>query len=263
MTATCGAGLQVWRDPAAEGSWNMAADEALSRFAEQTGQVLMRLYGWQPNTVSLGSFQGLAAAQGVSQLEGWPLVRRPSGGGAIVHGTDLTYGLAVPAEHPWSQRTEDLYAAVHSALVAELSERGLEARLAASDPTRAEEFFCFSRRSFGDVVVQQPGGGAPARDDKVLGSAQRRLAGVVLQHGSLLLRKHPLMSGAASHPGLAELAGVAESDTDMMVRGWLERLAASLGGDLRECAGPSWKSHDVDVVAKARRYASQDWLSRR
>jgi lipoate-protein ligase A len=241
----------------------MAADEALSHLAEQTGQVLMRLYGWHPATVSLGSFQGLATAHRVSLLGGWPLVRRPSGGGAIVHGTDVTYGLAVPTDHPLSRRAEDLYAAVHSALVAELRERGLNAKLATADPTRAEEFFCFSRRSFGDVVVGQPDGSADAGDNKVLGSAQRRLAGVVLQHGSLLLQRHPLMSGAGSHPGLADLAGVDQAATDPMVRGWLVRLATSLGGDLREQVGPSWKSHNFDVGSRATRYASQDWLSRR
>lgn len=260
---TCRAGLQVWWDPAAEGSWNMAADEALSQFAEQTGQVLMRLYGWDPDTVSLGSFQSLTVAENVGLLEKWPLVRRPSGGGAIVHGTDLTYGLAVPATHPWSRRTEDLYAAVHSALVDELNERGLNATLADADSTRDEEFFCFSRRSFGDVVVRPSESLSAAGDNKVLGSAQRRLAGVVLQHGSLLLRRHPQMSGAASHPGIADLNGVGQNDTDPIVRGWLLRLAAGLGGDLRESVGPSWKTHDVDITSRVIRFASQDWLCRR
>ena len=241
----------------------MAADEALSRFAEQTGQVVMRLYGWEPNAVSLGSFQSLSAAKSVHALDGWPLVRRPSGGGAIVHGTDLTYGLAVPAIHPWSRRTEDLYVAVHSALVAELSEHGLNATLANADPARSEEFFCFNRRSSGDVVMRWTETTSAASDDKVLGSAQRRLAGVVLQHGSLLLRRHPLMSGASSHPGLFDLAGGSQSETNSIVRGWLVRLAAELGGDLRESTGPSWKVHNIDVVSSATRYASWDWISRR
>ena len=49
--------LRVWRDPSAAGGLNMAADEALARRSEETNSVLMRLYGWQPHTVSLGCFQ--------------------------------------------------------------------------------------------------------------------------------------------------------------------------------------------------------------
>ena len=259
-------GLTVWRDPPAAGSWNMAADEALARAAEQSGRVLMRLYGWQLGTISLGGFQAFAETERQPELTGWPIVRRPSGGGAIVHGSDLTYCLALPATHPWGRRPEDLYAAVHGALVEELCHRGVAASMVDAEVAATvadDSFFCFDRRAFGDVVITAAMAGAVAGGCKVLGSAQRRLAGVVLQHGSLLLRRHPAMSGAGSHAGLADLATAAGGCSSEVVGGWLQRLGERLGGPLTEMPGVSWTADDPDLAARADRYAAADWLRRR
>jgi lipoate-protein ligase A len=134
---------------------NMAADEALARRSEETNSVLMRLYGWQPHTVSLGCFQKMEDFSRASFLAHWPVVRRPSGGGAIIHGTDITYGLAVPSSHKWSKRTEDLYSAVHGALVQELNDRDLKATMVeAARREQDQNFYCFNRRAFGDLVVE-------------------------------------------------------------------------------------------------------------
>ncbi|MEY3032861.1 MAG: Octanoyltransferase LipM [Planctomycetota bacterium] len=259
-------GLTVWRDPPAAGPWNMAADEALARTAEQSGRVLVRLYGWQPDAVSLGGFQPFAESEQQPELTGWPIVRRPSGGGAIVHGSDLTYCLALPMQHPWSRRPEDLYTAVHGALVDELCHRGaaaamVNADLAATVP--ADSFFCFNRRALGDVIITTAAVGAVAGGCKVLGSAQRRLAGVVLQHGSLLLRRHPSMGGAGSHAGLADLAAGVGDGSPELVGCWLCRLAERLGGPLKEEQGVSWAADDFDLPRRARWYAADDWLRRR
>ncbi len=259
-------GLAVWRDPPAAGPWNMAADEALAHAAEQSGRVLMRLYGWRPDTVSLGGFQAFAETEQQPELAGWPIVRRPSGGGAIVHGSDLTYCLALPATHPWGRRPEDLYAAVHGALVEELCHRGVAASMVDAEVAATvadDSFFCFDRRAFGDVVITAAMAGAVAGGCKVLGSAQRRLAGVVLQHGSLLLRRHPSMTGAGSHAGLAEIIGGTGGDSAAVVVHWLERLAARLGGPLAEMAGVSWTADDPDLPRRVNRYAGAAWLRRR
>ncbi|MBT4885692.1 MAG: hypothetical protein HON07_00575 [Planctomycetaceae bacterium] len=256
--------LRVWRDPSAAGGLNMAADEALARRSEETNSVLMRLYGWQPHTVSLGCFQKIDDFSRASFLAHWPVVRRPSGGGAIIHGTDVTYGLAVPSSHNWSKRTEDLYSAVHGALVQELNDRDLKARMVEVVRREQEQnFYCFNRRAFGDLVVEHPIASSDCGNCKILGSAQRRLSCVVLQHGTLLLRRNPQIQGEGSHPGLEDLLQSEAGSVGDVIEGWLQRLADQLGGELIQEAGFSYSKNNGDIMTRTKRYETATWLNRR
>ena len=257
-------GFSVWRDPPASGGWNMAADEAIARRSEETNSVLMRLYGWHPHTVSLGSFQRYVDFSETPELSHWPVVRRPSGGGAIIHGTDLTYGLAVPGSHDWSRGTEKLYAAVHGALVEELSERHLSAYMVEAPGRETEQnFYCFNRRAFGDLVVEHAAAGSSHGNHKILGSAQRRLSGVVLQHGSLLLHRNPHIQGVGSHLGLGDVLPAGSGSVNEVVDGWLQRLADRLHGELIAETGPSYVKENKDIITRTERYESTAWLQRR
>ena len=191
--------LTVWRDPPASGPLNMAADEALARVAEQSGKPLMRLYSWHPHTISLGGFQAFSETEGLAELVGWPIVRRPSGGGAIVHGSDLTYCVALPATHPWARRPEDLYAAVHGALVEELCHRGVaaamvDAELAARVPD--DSFLCFNRRAFGDVVIATAVAEAVAAAAMTTSPKARRLKHRKLSSGTIAASSASTMAAA-------------------------------------------------------------------
>ena len=158
----------------------------------------------------------------------------------------MTYALALPASHPLARRPADLYRAVHGAIAGALRELGVEAtRRGGVESGGMRPFLCFTGRDPEDIVI----GGA-----KVVGSAQRRRAGAVLQHGSLLLAR---AAATPELPGLAELAGDWVADAL-----WPDRLAACIpvalgltplsGGEpqgLRERAGvleretyrdPSW-----------------------
>ena len=256
--------LHVWRDPPAAGGWNMAADEALARQAEETNQVLMRLYGWHPHTLSLGSFHRSGDFFETPEVAHLPVVRRPSGGGAIIHGTDLTYGLAVPGCHDWSRGTEKLYAAVHGALVEELCERHLGARMMeATNRESDQSFYCFNRRAFGDLVIDDTAGTSLHGNHKILGSAQRRLAGVVLQHGSLLLHRNPNVQGKGSHMGLGDVLEARSGSVNDVVDGWLHRVADRLNGELIVESGSSYEKEDRDIASRTERYESEAWLHRR
>jgi lipoate-protein ligase A len=220
--------LPVWWDPAADGPANMAIDELLAEEAVRRDGLVIRVYAWSEPTVSLGAFQPFAEAEACAAIAGLPIVRRPSGGGAIIHGTDLTYAAAVPKGHPWGGTPQALYDGLHAAMVDVLRDHGFDARLHApsADDPPADALLCFSRRSPGDVVVRQ--GDAPAA--KVMGSAQRRFGTAVLQHGSLLLAACPRVAVAARHAGLAELAaGPVAWTARSLAERWTARIAETAG----------------------------------
>jgi len=255
--------LSAWWDGDAAGVVNMAADEALGVAAERSGMPLIRFYGWSTPTVSLGAFQRLADAHAIPDIAAATLVRRPSGGGAIVHGSDLTYALAVPKSHPLGQTAQQLYTAAHETLAAVLQGHGLAARLCA-DPPHDVDFFCFSRRAGGDLVVAASGREPAATDPKVMGSAQRRLAGAVVQHGSLLLRANPGVGPAARHPGLEDLhARFRSLDLRQLASAWLERLGPCLADRFRWEDGRFATTCPDEAIARTNAYADPRWLGRR
>ncbi len=258
--------LPVWWDAAADGPTNMAADERLAEEAERRGGLVIRLYSWTEPTVSLGGFQRLEDARGCAAIAGLPIVRRPSGGNAIVHGTDLTYAAAVPRSHRWGVAPQTLYDAMHGAMVDVLVEAGFAARLhvpSAADPP-GDALLCFSRRAPGDLVVQVPRAAAGPSDPKVMGSAQRRLGTTVLQHGSLLVRSCTAVAAAARHPGLDEVrAGGPTWSAESIADRWTARLAEALGIVRERQAEGFASSHRADVAARAERFRDDRWTGRR
>jgi lipoate-protein ligase A len=237
-------------DPAADGPTNMAADELLAE-GLPSGGIAMRFYGWSEPTLSLGAFQRFDERCEVPGLATLPVVRRPSGGGAILHGTDLTYAIAVCRSHPWGETAQRLYDAVHGAAVELLRGLTLSPRLVeGGEPSPVagrEPYLCFDRRSPGDVVVE---------GDKVLGSAQRRHRAAVVQHGSLLLRR------AAHDAGIEDFLGRGV-DLPSLCRDWVAGVASAAGADPRpdtrpagEAAGEAWR-------ATVGRYREDGWTRRR
>lgn len=183
-------------DPPASGPVNMARDEALlDAVAARKSPSTLRFYAWNSPTISLGYFQPLSdMSTQPAPIRALPVVRRTTGGGAILHDLELTYSLAVPADCEWSKpNANQLYILAHRAIIAAV---GNDARMAGkcaelgacadrSHSQRGGPFFCFARRHEFDVVL-------PDRSDasgfaKLAGSAQRRKTNAVLQHGSLIL----------------------------------------------------------------------------
>jgi lipoate-protein ligase A len=189
----------------------MAVDEALVENSRVTGVPVLRLYGWQEATLSLGYFQGSAVPARFGRL---PLVRRLSGGGAIVHHHEVTYSLSIPAGHPLAVQPSRLYRQVHTGIAGALASLGVavdrrgEVAFTADAPGEGPEqsaplstrnvqpFLCFLRRNPDDLV---------RAGSKVAGSAQRRRRGALLQHGSLVLAASP---DAPEVIGLCELTHV-------------------------------------------------------
>jgi lipoate-protein ligase A len=244
--------VRLLTDEPAGGAWNMAVDEALLESAAQGGTATLRIYRWSEPTLSLGYFQAYSERESHPASLSCAVVRRPSGGGAILHHRELTYCFTVPLLDRWATSVKELYQALHGALVQALNALEVPAelwKLAPNSENRAEPFLCFERRSEGDVV---------AKGFKIAGSAQRRRRNAVLQHGSILLEK----SGFA-----AELLGIQNLTSnppapDRLRARWLETLQKHLGLTLQ--AGElTAEETDLARILAEEKYGSAPWIFRK
>ena len=202
---------QIIDSTANPGSWNMAVDETLLESAIDDGVATLRWYTWREPTVSLGYFQREDEILGDARLAKLPRVRRLSGGGTLVHDHELTYSLTLPGSQRLIERPIELYRLVHLAFVEVLRGRGVDLDLRGPTVKRSEEpVLCFAREDEHDLVL---------KGHKVLGSAQRRRRGAILQHGGLLLRASSI---TPELPGIGDLCPAAD----------LAGLAAALGMSL-------------------------------
>ena len=193
---------RLFIDPPAPGSWNMALDETLLESAADRGESSLRFYRWSRPTLSLGYFQPYDDRLRHEPSRNCSAVRRPSGGGAILHDREITYSLAVPPGNRLAAKHLTLYETVHAALIRALAGFAVDAQLSPGRPGNSgekEPFLCFQRRCAGDVLLS---------DVKIAGSAQRRRRGAVLQHGSVLLARS---AAAPELPGIAELKALDQS----------------------------------------------------
>ena len=176
-----------WRlltTPPARGSWNMAVDEAILESATR-GDVLptLRLFAWQPACLSLGYAQSAADADRVRLAQrGWDLVRRPTGGKAILHTDELTYSVTGPQTEPrLAGSVLESYRRLSTALLKALHLLGIPAQSQAEvlhSENEPKGPVCFEVPSNYEITV----GGK-----KLIGSAQARRREGVLQHGTLPL----------------------------------------------------------------------------
>lgn len=224
--------VHVILDEPQSGAWNMAVDQAMLEESLDSGKTFLRLYRWAEPTVSLGYFQDAAEQRDDPRLASLPSVRRLSGGGAILHDQEQTYSCSVPPAHPFSEQPSRLYEIVHATIVAWLAQHGVSAIKRGENINSADEpFLCFLRGAAPDLVVGQ---------HKVLGSAQRRRRGAVLQHGSLLLRasRH-----AAELPGICDLVPTFPDSPDI----W-----TLLSARLAKCLGDRFEGHDLPESLRVR-----------
>lgn len=258
--------LRVLRHEALSPAANMAIDDALLEAACRPRDYTVRFYRWLRPTVSLGYAQSWRTGYvpKVARRYGMSIVRRRTGGRAVLHAGELTYSVVGDTEEgPLAGGIQATYAAIAEGMVAGFAALGISAQVVRNRGRRerAEPGACFASRALNELVA---GGG------KLVGSAQRRAAGRALQHGSILLeRPDPLAwqvlgsSGPAAaegsiglyqlmrpRPSLRQLTGV-------LAAGLAARLAVPLvdgalsGRELREAR------------RRAVRYADPEFTHRR
>jgi lipoate-protein ligase A len=238
-------------DPALHGAWNMAVDQALLATVNATGQPVLRFYRWSPATLSLGYFQSAAERAGHVASATCDLVRRVTGGGAILHDLELTYSVCVPNSSRLSGQNQWLYQQVHGAVIEALGHWKIRPTIFA-DRERVDDksrFLCFQRRSPGDLVVG---------DHKICGSAQRRVERAILQHGSILLEHSHF---APELPGIHEIAGVRVDPAELA-----GLIGESLSRRLDWTFLPSKldsNEHAVACEIRQKQFGHYDWNFRR
>jgi lipoate-protein ligase A len=177
----------------ANGTANMAADEVLLESAV-TGLASLRFYGWSEPTLTLGYFQKEALRLEDPLLRELPYVRRPTGGATLIHDHEVTYALALPAGTPW-HKSESWLVRMHRILANALRKLGVDCRICTAEERASPvEPLCFKHFTPGDLLIGQ---------NKIVGSAQRRQRGVLLQHGAMLLNQSV---HSPSLPGVFELS---------------------------------------------------------
>ena len=142
------------------GPWNMALDEVLMHSADYDVPIL-RLYGWQPPAVSIGYFQGIDEEVDVKKCEqlGIDVVRRLTGGGSVLHESELTYSFITKT---YPKNIMESYSLICDPVVMCINKLGFNAKFA----------------PLNDIVVG---------NKKVSGNAQTRKKNTLLQHGTILL----------------------------------------------------------------------------
>ncbi len=162
---------------------NMAIDVALGVLSSELSDVILRFYTWEVPTLSLGKHQDTEDVDfEYLKRNGFDIVRRPSGGRAVLHWDELTYSVIVPKSHELARLSVlELYNVISKLLVDGL--RSLDYPVEWSEgKKKSVSHVCFQVPSTYEITLNGV---------KVVGSAQTRTQDYILQHGSIVLIAHP------------------------------------------------------------------------
>ena len=247
-------------DPA-DGVANMALDEALARRAARTGDAVFRVYSWATPTLSLGRNQRARGCydEEAAARQGVAFVRRPTGGRALLHDHEVTYSATLPCRDATEAR--DAYEFVNDVLLAALARLGVAAvRATATTSLPPGPRPCFDVPAEHEIVV---------KDRKLVGSAQWRHEGALLQHGSILVRddqsviatlSRPAGSGTPAAATLADALGREPSPGEVGAS-ILDALTSAVGSRPAPLVPDGCLAEDMTTLRAT--YADPSWTWRR
>ncbi len=180
---------RLLRQDPGDGRLNMATDAALLKACEEGefSTPTLRVYGWSRPTLTVGHSQNLErdVDSGLAQALGVDVVRRPTGGRALLHSKEVTYSIVAPfGACGLRVHLKDIFEDISRYLMAGLVRLGIPAGAMAWQDVRqrrapgGRSAACFAELHFGEITV---------KGKKLVGSAQRRIKNSFLQHGSILL----------------------------------------------------------------------------
>ena len=248
--------------PPRTGAENMALDEALMDRARSTHEAVFRVYEWAQPTLSFGRNQTAVGAYDptLARSKGIAVVRRPTGGRALLHHREVTYSVTAPVESGSSFR--ESYHRINRLLVTGLRQLGVPVTVAvpadrALPPTAAP---CFERPAAGELIVN---------GRKLVGSAQWSDEGAMLQHGSILVEDdQPLVAELSGNP-LVQPQPAATLTEALGRHPTIGEVAAALFDAVRSLECGSARDLEVDASLDTstqralERYRNETWTWRR
>jgi lipoyl(octanoyl) transferase len=234
----------------APGPEQMARDEALLHAAAESGAATFRFYRWSHTTLSLGYFQPMQDRLVDERIASLPWVRRSSGGAAILHDPihELTYSFALPSGLRWPHDGGNAICEFHYLIRDVLQEFHVKTRtVLCGEEKKLGNVLCFLHQTPGDLILD----GA-----KVVGSAQRKLRGAFLQHGTILLSQ-----AIPQLPGIRELSGVTMPVTEFTAD-LTQRFAKALNCEMK---ADGWTADENELAGRIARekYFATEWNERR
>ena len=249
----------------------MAADHTLAHSVAQgcpsSGKgseappAVLRLYTWKRPTISFGRNEPVLGVYSPDSehLRNIDLVRRPTGGRAVLHDAELTYAVAVPYRALGGAR--ETYRVLNHALLNAVRSLGTMADIHGDPTERALPLSagpCFQSPAEGEVI---------ANGRKLIGSAQARIGGALLQHGSIMISgDQTLLSTIGLSTSHHQPATLSEQigEVDM------ERVVDAVVGSMKKCFGGGWAEGEYSADEKRMctqlvesRYAADQWTWRR
>lgn len=251
------------------GAWNLALDDAVFRCVrEGRSPPTLRLYAWSSPTLSIGYAQDLRRDVDTEacRAHGVEVLRRSTGGRAVLHDREVTYSVSVPAgTRLFGSGLETAYRAVAAALLAGLRRLGVDAAGESAgprDPARGTRSpGCFAAAARHEILV----GGR-----KLVGSAQRRVQGAFLQQGSILLESHAarlgrLLRADPSPGGEGAMVGIADllrpCPTPRLVVAAVAAGCVAAWGVRFAVGAPSGEETAIARERERDRYRSPQWTS--
>lgn len=233
-----------------DGARNMAWDQALMARARRTGEAVLRVYAWRGPTLSLGRNQTARGAYDLHRAAalGVSFVRRPTGGRALLHHREVTYSVTAP--DAFDPTLSGAYARINNLLLDALHALGVAAELAGAGARTIAPGLapCFDEPAPGEIVVG---------NRKLVGSAQWRQDGALLQHGSILLADDQGMIGRLLREPRGTVTPPAATLTDVLgAPPPFERVADALVRALRNVdagATPLDAEGDAALTAEVER----------
>lgn len=262
--------MTEWRlidSGAAPGPWNLALDEAIFEAVRAgASPPTLRLYRWSAPALSIGYAQDRErdVDRAACRARGIEVLRRVTGGRAVLHDAEVTYSVSVPAGVPgFGDGIDEANRRVAAGLVAGLRLLGLGAAVADPGerrPARSpRQPACFAAAARHEITIE---------GRKLVGSAQRREAGAFLQHGSILIESHDalldlVLRGPRAPKRGAGMAGLADL---LPFRPALETVVAAVAAGCAAAWGARLLPGGISVAEEraartleAGRYRAEDW----